>query len=202
MDHRTEVFLRYATGLGDSGLLVVISVVVAIYLSAMRQQRAAVILLVSVALCLVTMGLLKVVFIGCGHFLPSLEIRSPSGHAAMAMTVYGTLANIIARFYRGWRVTLAKVLALYLIAVIAVSRFLLEYHSIMEVVAGLVVGVVLVGFSAFLLRGTQAGGDLRLRYFVGLILVAMLALYGTHVPGEVFIDKIAHWAQARFHYCT
>jgi len=201
MDPRLHHFLHYATNLGDSGFLAVLALIVAAYLLWEGHKREAVVLFVVLVLCAALIGVLKVGFINCGHLLPSLGIRSPSGHAAMSAAIYGTLASIVAHHFGGWRRVAARTLALYLVTLIGASRFLLEYHSVTEVTLGLAVGGALAWIASAIVHTAPQGG-IRLRYLGFAMLVAGVLLFVVHVPAERYVEKIAEWARTHAHLCS
>lgn len=85
----------------------------------------------------------KLVVIPCGHLVPGLTLRSPSGHAAGATAVYLGLAALV------WRSrTMLALRALFvalmagLCALVFVSRVALRAHTIEEVVLGAAIGAI------------------------------------------------------------
>ncbi len=70
----------------------------------------------------------------------------PSGHAIGSTAVYGTAALLVTRGRRRTRLLVAGLL----VAVVSVSRIALGVHYLVDVVAGVLVGLVLVGFARIL----------------------------------------------------
>lgn len=85
----------------------------------------------------------KLVVIPCGHLVPGLTLRSPSGHAAGATAVYLGLAALVWRS-RAMLALRALVVALMagLCALVFVSRVALRAHTIEEVVLGTAIGAI------------------------------------------------------------
>jgi membrane-associated phospholipid phosphatase len=196
-----EDFLYLVTHLGDSGLLMMLSSLCALYLYASGNKRTAVVLASVLFLCMGIMTVLKIYFIGCYHRWPSLGIESPSGHAAMGAAIYGTLAAIISRHFSGWRRVLAPVLVFPLVLTIAASRVLLGMHQISEVLLGLAVGIALA-LLAFIVLKDSSTHVFRLRYLVLTSLLAVVLLYGTQTPAETFLRRLALFVNDTLPFCT
>lgn len=201
MNHVIEHFLHFVTNLGDSGLLSVLALLGALYLYGVGGKRTALAIMATLFLCLAIMGFLKVVFIGCGHLIPWLNVRSPSGHAAMSAAIYGTFALIVIHHFENWKRYASIVGAAFLVFSIAASRILLGYHTVSEVGVGLLIGLLLCFLSYFIMHGTPRLA-FKLR-FLGLIeLFVVILLYGAHAPAEDFITKMTAWLQSIFSFCT
>ena len=92
-------------------------------------------------ICLGTIFVLKVIFISCGDAW-NAGVVSPSGHACLSATVYGSIAAIAAA-HTSRRIGAAVVcIAGLLISAIAVSRLVLGFHTSGEIVLGLGVGAL------------------------------------------------------------
>lgn len=157
------------THLGSSSLLVPLS---ALYATALWRHHSAPLALrwlLTLALCLGVMVVLKLVGHGCGlpeiPLFPSLFVGdrflSPSGHAAFSAVFYGSVAALAARntSSRWLRIGLPAAAAALVLA-IGASRVAVSAHSEAEVAAGLLVG----GLSALLfLWSSRKDGAPRLR---------------------------------------
>ena len=201
MPHIIKDLLILITNLGDSGLLSVLSFMCALYLYATDNKRAAFVLSGALLGCIGIMGFLKIYFIGCHQQFQALNIESPSGHAAMGAAIYGTLAAIIARHFTGWRRALAPSLALPLMLAIAASRYLLEHHSLNEVLLGFSVGLLIAVTSYALLKDSPKN-VFRVRYLALTSLAAVALLYGTRAPAETFIRSLALFLNDNLHFCA
>ena len=131
--------------------------------------------------------LMKLVAAACGHLLPmsGLHIRSPSGHTAAAAMVYGGLPATVLRPFSG-RIRWAVILALAAAAIIAVSRLILEVHTVTEVVAGGAAGVS--GAAVLSWLAGRRPPDLRLRQMVVAGALTIAALHGFRLPAEAAIQ--------------
>lgn len=74
----------------------------------------------------------------------------PSGHAAGAAAVYGSLVLLAVPLLRRWAQVLVLAAGALLIAAVGASRVLLGVHSPSDVVAGVALGLAWVGIAAFL----------------------------------------------------
>jgi membrane-associated phospholipid phosphatase len=70
----------------------------------------------------------------------ALSQGAPSGHATCAAMVYGGLAILFARAFKGVWVGLGFLYSLAVIAIVCVTRLSLHTHTIPDVAAGLAVG--------------------------------------------------------------
>ena len=94
---------------------------------------------VSVGLCVGITAVLKIFFYGCP---PVSDMRSPSGHTGFSVLVYGGIALVTAVQTRGFCRILAVAIGSALILTIAVSRLVLEIHTLPEVSLGFIIGML------------------------------------------------------------
>jgi len=103
------------------------------------SPRAASRWVLALAVCAGLTASLKIVFYGCP---PAADIHSPSGHTSLSTLVYGALTFVTAIAWSGSRRVLVIGSGAGLILAIAVSRLLLDAHSVPEAGLGLVIGTV------------------------------------------------------------
>lgn len=190
------------TDLGDSAVLSGIILITTIYLLVCGCRRYAVVLITAFLTTALAIGLLKMFFFSCHHrFALPVHIHSPSGHAALTTVVWGLLATLIAAQYSGWRRRLTLTVAIILIGSIAVTRWLLHFHTRSEIIAGLAVGLLgLLTARYFLHRRTAQKFDPR-----GLMVatvVAALVLHGFRLPAEGFMQALAQMLQGSLSFCA
>jgi membrane-associated phospholipid phosphatase len=134
-----QSFLRQATAFGDAEYLLplVVGLAVALWASRQRDNARALALALGLVLAL-TVGAKIALMI----FWRGGPLRSPSGHAALAAFVYGSIALLlwsrVGNFF-------ARILALgcgALAIVVAISRFVVGGHSRTETLVGLVFGAL------------------------------------------------------------
>lgn len=201
MPDTLDTFLSLVSNLGDSGLLVALTFCCVLYLSATDNKRTAAILFSALLVCMVIMGLLKVFFIPCHDHFPDWHIVSPSGHAAMSAAIYGTLAALATKRLPTVLQWTAILGAMLLIGTIAAARVLQGQHTLNEVLLGLGIGcTIAVTAATFLQPVTHVA--FRLRYLALSALVALVLLYGTHAPAEIFIRHFALFLNNTLHFCA
>lgn len=135
--------LYFITEFGDQAVILPFAITVAITLAAAGARREALIWSAALVVALAGSLFAKIVFIPCGHLLPGLDIRSPSGHTTAAVAAYGGFATLWVKLTRdSW--TRAAFIAGALAACfgIAVSRVLLGAHSMQEVSFGAAIGLL------------------------------------------------------------
>ncbi len=189
------------TDLGDSATLSAICLVSVAFLAWSGHRREAGAVLLAWLTAALAIALLKIAVAGCGLHLFRLDIRSPSGHAAMSASVLGSLAAVASRQLTGRRRLLAVLPAALLVGAIAATRVSLGIHSLHEVLAGLVVGGSVALLARRWMRGVaHAPLDLR-RLSLSLAVVA-LAMAGTRLPAERVIRMISASLRAHAPFCA
>jgi hypothetical protein len=182
--------LEALTNLGDAALVVPVSLALFGYLWAVKSRRAAIAWAAGFWMCIALVFLLKIGFRTCGAQIPELEIGSPSGHTALATTLYGCAALLFGKEY-GSRTRMAfALLALVLSGIIGISRVLLHAHTGPEVFGGLLIGLVSI---AVFHAGNVGVEQLQLRAGPALALFAALAvtMHGQHLNAEALFAYIS-----------
>ncbi|WP_447934645.1 phosphatase PAP2 family protein [Stenotrophomonas lactitubi] len=147
-------FWEGLSSLGDSRALLPLSAVLLLSLAAPQRPMKWRWAITIAAVALLTLTS-KIAFMGWGVGIASLDFTGISGHAAMSSTIYPTALWMLAcgRSQRPWAWALAGVgLAL----AIAVSRLPLHAHSVSEIVAGLILGL-LATLAVLRSQGFRAG---------------------------------------------
>lgn len=197
-----QSFYRLVTGFGGQGVILPIVALVAFTLLIAGQRRAAVWWTASIVGVLALVLIAKLGLIPCGRYVPALRLRSPSGHAASSVAVFGGLAVIFARLAQDRaRQVFILAVALALVVLIALSRVVLGAHSPAEVVVG-----GLIGLAAPLIlwsRSNLLERPLRLRWIWLLIgpLVLVALLHNVELGAEEQIDQMARWIVASTGIC-
>jgi len=200
--HLTEL-LYFITAFGDQAVVLPFSIAVAIVLAATSGRRTALRWCAALTASLGGALIAKIIFISCGHLLPGLDIRSPSGHATAAIAAYGGFATLWAKLARTrWTRAFFAVGALAACTAIAASRILLHMHSAPEVLLGALIGLAA---PIILYRAQPAASELRaeptlLLLFMPLCLVFFL--HGTTLPIESRIDEISKTLTALLGICS
>jgi len=183
-------FLTAITDIGESAVLGAITVVSVCYLLAARCRREAMALAVSFLLTAFCMVVMKTVVWGCGTRFYFDTIHSPSGHAALSAAVLGTIAVIMMGRLRGWWRFVPALILGSLILLIALTRIWLGFHTPVEVVIGLGIGMAIAGliYRALIYRQpVQSFGILQWMLWMALV---MVVLHGIRLPVEIWLHTI------------
>src|SRR5579862_9563925 len=177
--------LTMISDLGDSAVMVPVALVVAAELLWTGQRRTAWILIAAAAVAAGDIGLIKIAFIGCGMRLMSMEIVSPSGHAALSAAILLSLSAIVNHSLRGALRYVPPVIALILIVSIAATRVVLGMHTVDEVVIGGGFGTI-VGAAAYTMINRSRQPIIKVAIvLIGIVLTAAL-MDGVRLPAEEF----------------
>lgn len=131
--------MEFVTDFADQAVLLPLATTVAAALTLAGWRRGALAWIMVIGGTLALILMLKLASAIFGHVLPVGELRSPSGHTAIAGTVYGGLLAGFARRLTGHgRWSLACVVAV--VVVIGASRLVLDMHTVLDVAVGAVVG--------------------------------------------------------------
>jgi undecaprenyl-diphosphatase len=192
--HRLWVLV---TDCGDAAVTLPLALLVFIFLVAARERLFALYWLLMVAGCGAAIGVLKLIFGACGG---RLEVISPSGHTAMSTAIYGSLALLVAvSLPARWRPLALAAVAL-LIAAIAISRVVLRFHDLPEVVLGLVVGIgAVAGFYVAMRRGAVPVLPVVWLMLGGLVVVAVM--HGTRLNIEPGVRGLAGALRLSLPWC-
>jgi membrane protein DedA with SNARE-associated domain/membrane-associated phospholipid phosphatase len=193
----TDAVMVVFTMLGDGVVVLSLAVVVVATLVLGRAWRLAAGVTLALVLArvfvVVTKGILKVerplaVYTGVDAF------SFPSGHATMAVVIYGITAWLIGHGL-GMRARLAVyAAALVLVLMIAFSRIYLSAHWPSDVIAGLLFGAGLVAAFGLIFERARAPHPARLG---ALALACLLLAGGWHVLRGYADTSAAYAAQER-----
>ncbi len=193
--------LHFLTDLGDSALLVPASALLLAYLLYRRSIWAASIWISTLALCAALTVLLKIGFHACGAEMPLLDMRSPSGHASLSTTFYSCCALMVTGD-KDRRTRLLLLLASAALAtVIAISRVILQAHTVSEVIAGLSIGVCCVGWFGSRYFARQPFSLPWQPMIIAIFIVALLT-HGWHLDAEGVVEHVARLFRSSFSVCA
>lgn len=181
------------TWFGDSNLLLPAGAAMALALLLNRSTRGlALRWILAFGLTGFSVLATKIAFFAWGIGSAELDFTGFSGHSALSACFWPAWAWLVTVWLDRPAVCRAAVLAGYLLALaIAVSRLVLEVHSVSEVVSGLIVGT---GGSMWFLAGTlerKPGQRLSVAsavFALGMTAVMTIALHGRPAP-------TTHWIQ-------
>jgi membrane-associated phospholipid phosphatase len=182
-----QLFLKLVTDFGDSAMTLPMALLTFGLLLAARCRRAALGWVLAIVGCGLTIGLLKLALLSCGHRLLTIELTNPSGHTAMSAALYPSLAVLVGAMMPIYRRLILIGSAVAFSGAIAFSRVILGYHSEPEAVAGMIVGLAATAVFATVLASAPAP-EIRLDWFLSLAALLIAVMYGSHWP----IEKIVH----------
>jgi hypothetical protein len=178
---------NFVVDFGDIAVLAPATCAICVTLWLRGQSREALIWGMSFAGCVAITIFLKaaigsVEFDLFGHRFPSKS--PPSGHTAMSVAFYGGLAAFLRAALPGWIGGAAAAFLVSLAGLIAISTIILEWHTDIDVVAGLLLGGA---FTAFLARTARLRSHSRLDGLaLGLAaLIVISALHGFRLDVKV-----------------
>ena len=182
-----NTLIHAVTDCGDLASLLPIACVLTLWSALIGKHGILKGWLAALALCIGGTAILKIYFFACPLFS---DIHSPSGHTSLSTLVYGTLTFVVARALGDWRRWVAVLAGASFIACIAISRVIVEAHSIPEVLLGSVLGLAaLFLFAAAYLRDTPTKAYLAPLITISAMLVILLN--GHELRAEEFLHHIA-----------
>src|ERR1700751_5270296 len=133
-----STLIEAVTDCGDLAILLPVACVLTLWAALIRKPAIFKWWLAALALCIGGTGILKIYFFACP---PLSDLHSPSGHTSLSTLVYGTLTLAVARTVQDCRRWLVVIAGAMFILCIAVSRIIVQAHSIPEVLLGSVLGL-------------------------------------------------------------
>lgn len=182
-----SALIQAITDCGDLAILLPIAGVLTLWSALIRKHAIFKWWLVALALCIGGTGILKIYFFACP---PLSDLHSPSGHTSLSILIYGTLTLAIARTTQDWRRWIVVIAGAMFIVSIAVSRIVVQAHSIPEVLLGSILGLVALSlFVVAYLRDTPTKTYLPPLITISVMLVVLLN--GHELRAEEFLHRIA-----------
>ncbi len=185
-----ESLLLTLISFGDSAIAVGVLLSGTAFLIVTRSYKAAAILFLAVVAAGGVIGTLKTLFIGCDLYLSDLDIRFPSGHAALSSAGLGTVCVLLVSRMVGWR--RAAVIALFAAAeaVIVTTLVAMGFHTFYEVIVGLLVGGGAVAGAYWATRATAAE-PIKIKGFLASIATVVVAIHVAQVPSRDLASILA-----------
>jgi membrane-associated phospholipid phosphatase len=175
-------FFHLITHLGDSALLVPLSMAVIGVLIWSGHKPAALRFGMAVGTFMLAIVVLKIAFYAIGGDA-YLNVLSPSGHAGFSVTVFGCCAAILAKQLRSIGAIAVVAAAIALTATVLASRIFLGAHTPEEVVIGTVMGCLCVATFLFWNPDLER---VRLRLPLSVALALMLGTASVWAAGRHF----------------
>ena len=197
------------TDFGESSVLLPTAILASGWFWISHHRRLAIVWLLSVGCCSLSMMAFKVIFLTCGQYLLGDLVQTPSGHTAISTLFYGAAALTIERVSPATarHRTAIFVCALAFALAIGVSRILVHAHTPGEVIIGLLVGGIWLAIFAALLRHSGPALDmppLAVMVTLGLIYGGLLtvSMTGRHTTVEGLLRHVAWAIHYHLDVCT
>lgn len=181
------------TYFGDSMLLIPTAIILALLMPWKSSDRRTVwYWVVTFSLAGLIVSLSKIAFLGFGLGSARFNFTGFSGHSAMSATLWPVMLWLLSGRLGESRWRYAAIAVGYLIPLmVGVSRLALNYHSLSEVVAGLILGYTLS--SAFLVsqRSTAVRGFSLAQLSVALLIPLVLMGHGRIATTQQFLARLS-----------
>lgn len=183
---------RSFTWLGDSGLMLPVALLIALWLAASRRTWP------TAALWVLVFGLgssvilaSKLAFLGWGIGSARFNFTGFSGHTAISASVWPVALWLVSSRAPHWQRVALVLLGWALAAAIGLSRLALMAHSVSEVAAGLLLGIA-VSATFLVLQHRRAHPRL---WWPGVVVSFLLPLLvqtpGAPAPTQTLLEQIA-----------
>lgn len=188
-----ELVFKALTLLGDAGFVLPASALLFALLWAAGGRRPALAFAAAATLCVAATLTAKIAFMACGAPF-GLALRSPSGHASLAVMFFSSSALLAAAAAPGRPGRVLAALCLVLAGLIASSRVALDAHSVEETLLGAAIGAAC--FLPFWpLAPSRLAFDRRAFAAVLALFAALYALFGRPLYVENRIEDLAERLQ-------
>jgi membrane-associated phospholipid phosphatase len=183
--------MHFLTDFADLGVLLPLTVLVALSLTLVGRRREALAWTVAIAGTFGAMLMSKLlIFIVFGSAAIG-GLRNPSGHTAAGIVVYAGLLTLVGERFAP-RVRIALLAGAVFGALFGFSRLALRYHTVADVLVGGIVGLAGVLVLAKLAGPRRAAAPAHgLAVVAAVSLLAVLTLHGTKLHAEAAIRSIA-----------
>lgn len=189
------------TDWGDSAVTSLLALLFSLILLGLQQKRAAGAMALVFVVTAFGIAASKLVFYSqCVSDISFLGLRSPSGHSAMSVAVYGLSAAIISSSLAGKAEKIPYLIAVPFIVLIAASRVWIGAHTIPDVAVGSAWGFA-VAWSVWrlLLKGHAA--TCPWWSLTGFALAVLALLHGTHFPAEQILRWVSGFIRGHLLAC-
>jgi membrane-associated phospholipid phosphatase len=196
-----EAIWNFVTDFGDTAVTLPLAALAFAFLLFSRQSRAAWLLAFTLAACGIGIALAKLALQSCAQPLLQTDVINPSGHAAVSTAVYGALAMLFAYSPSSERRWVPAACASFLIGGIAVSRVVLDDHSMAEVIVGLIIGLAALTFFCGALAA-RPGIILRRGWLTLGVAGVIAVMHGSRWPIEEIVHSIVRLIRHSVSGCT
>lgn len=193
--------LRHLTDCGDTAVTVPLAILMFAFLALAGERRLAIGWAIIMLGIVATISGLKLVLGICGPAWLGPSLRSPSGHTAISMLVYGGYAAVISAAWQAKARLVFRTAAILFALGIAVSRVVLRFHSTAEVLVGLAIGGVALAL-LYVIVARNRPAPLPLVWLAASVAVAFLLFYGERWPAERALHRFAAFFNVIRPWCT
>lgn len=185
-----NAFVQTLISFGDSTQAIAALLAGTAFLALTRNMKAAAILFLAVVGAGGAIGTLKTVFIGCDLYLSDLDIRFPSGHAALSTAGLGTFCVLVASHLSKWKRW--TVFAGFLAVEAAISTILvvMGFHTFYEVILGLFIGGCAVAGAFWAVRVTVPSA-INLKGLVASMATVAVLIHVAEIPSRDMASLLA-----------
>ena len=178
--HRMNTYWQLITQLGSSSLLMPILIIGVIGLLLSRQKKAVYLWIFSLGIAVSLTLLSKILFLGWGIGIVSLDFTGISGHTMLATSILPLLFFSVEQNSTTKFRNIGLWFGLLLSLAVGISRVVLGMHSISEVVAGWIFGLVVCFIAVNAIKSHRQG----VAYLQLTILILVLA-FGSMTPNYI-----------------
>ncbi|MGN6480352.1 phosphatase PAP2 family protein [Luteibacter sp.] len=190
------------TSFGDSALLLPLIAWMTLVLAFAPHRRDAIRWVVAAIACGGAVAFSKLIFMAWGIGPPGLDYTGISGHTALSVLTWPSLAALLVRKVRGPLAWIAIAAGACLGLLVGLSRLALEVHSVSEVIMGALLGAIVATWFIHGLNRTDALPTWH-ALLLGMGVIALwLVFYGRIFPSQHLLKDIAMWVSGHSHVFT
>lgn len=176
----TSSYWQLITQLGSSSLLLPVLVVSVLTLLFARQKKAVCLWLAALTFAVTFTLATKLLFLGWGIGIASLDFTGVSGHTLLSTSILPVLFFTIGGVVRPKFKSIGLWFGLLLAAGVGVSRVVLGMHSISEVIAGWLLGLIVCSVAIYAINNHRQS-----LAYIQLIVLSLLLIFGATAPNYI-----------------
>jgi membrane-associated phospholipid phosphatase len=193
---------HHVTGFGDSALLLPVIAWMALVLALAPRKRDVVRWVIAAVACGGTVAFSKLLFMAWGIGPPGLDYTGLSGHTALSMLTWPSLAAVLMRRRGRLARWLAVAAGAFLGIAVGISRLALEVHSLSEVIMGAVLGAMVAAWFIRGLARDESGPSWHALLLGAGCVIAWFVFYGRVFPSQHVLKDVAMWVSGHAHVFT
>lgn len=173
-------YWQLITQLGSSSLLFPVLAVSVVTLWMSQQKKAIFLWLAALSIAVSITLVTKVLFLGWGIGIASIDFTGVSGHSLLATSILPILFFSIGANTQNKLKNIGLWLGLLLGFAVGVSRIVLGMHSISEVLAGWFLGLIVCYLAIYAIKSHHQG-----LAYLQLLAVCLLLAFGSTTPNYI-----------------